>query len=273
MQFIAIYNKIKNSGDYIMNENQIPLKVVILAAGRGERLNSDKAQIPKHMREVAGKPLLYYILKAVDFIENKNDIIIIVGYLKEKIINTFPEYAFVIQGEHLGYGTGAAVRYAEETIGDYSGDILVLLGDTPLITQESILNMYNEHKKNNNDCTLLSCEIDETLSIGRIVRDENGKFCGIVENRDCSDEQRAKIKEYNASVMLFNSKKFFEQAACLNNNNNSNEYYLTDVPGLFLKNNYKVGVFKSANANEIHGVNSMEELALVESILLSTSTK
>jgi bifunctional N-acetylglucosamine-1-phosphate-uridyltransferase/glucosamine-1-phosphate-acetyltransferase GlmU-like protein len=128
------------------------LKVVILAAGKGKRLQSEETQIPKHMREVAGKPILEYVLKSVDFIDKK-DIIIVVGFKKEMITEAFPEYMFAIQEETnpLGYGTGAAVRYAERIIGDFDGDILVLMGDSPLVTKNTLLNLYDEHKKNNND--------------------------------------------------------------------------------------------------------------------------
>ena len=84
-----------------MSENIKNLKVIILAAGKGKRLNSEDAQIPKAMRKANGKPLLEYVLKSVDFIENKKDIIIIVGYLKETIMGSFPEYTFAVQNEQL----------------------------------------------------------------------------------------------------------------------------------------------------------------------------
>jgi len=246
---------------------------VILAAGRGTRLNSGEVLIPKPLRKVSGNPILHYVLKSVDFIDKK-DIIIVVGFMKEMIIEAFPEYTFAIQDDNnsLGYGTGAAVRYTEKTIGEYDGDILVLLGDMPLITQKTLLNLYNEHKIKNNDCTNLSCEINETLALGRIIRDNNGNFREIIENRDCTDEQR-KIIEYNTGNAIFNSKKLFEQLSNLKNNNKSNEYYLTDIPKIFFDNNYKVGVYKSETANEIHGANSIEEINLIENILNVNSTK
>ena len=222
------------------------LKVIILAAGRGTRLNSDEANIPKHMRKVNGKPILDYMLNTLNFIK-KEDIILIVGYLKEIIMETFPEYTFVIQDLEKGYGTGAAAKCAEEAIGDFSGNIFILQGDSPLITKETLMSMQNEHIKNNNDCTILSCELNEVLRLGRIVRGENGEFIEIVENRDATEKQKQEIKEYNASVMLADSKKLFEQLKNLKNNNNSGEYYLTDIPKLFLANNYKVGVYKSLN--------------------------
>jgi len=249
-----------------------PIKAVILAAGQGKRLQSEQAQIPKHMRKAAGKPVLYYVLKSVDFIKDKKDIIIVVGYLKEMITEAFPEYSFVEQDLEKEYGTGAAVRCTEEAVGNYSGDIFVLMGDAPLITQETLLNMRHEHFVNKNDCTILSCEINEVLSLGRIIRDKNGNFCKIVENKDATEEQK-QIKEYNASVMLANSKKLFEQLKNLKNNNKSGEYYLTDIPKLFLENKYKVGVYISKNEVEIYGADSLEDLERVEKIIIANSAK
>ena len=244
------------------------VKAVILAAGKGKRLQSEKMQIPKPMREAAGQPLLYYVLKSIDFIQDKKDIIMIVGYLKEMIMQAFPGYVFVVQDIDKGYGTGAAARCAEEAVGGFSGDIFILFGDAPLVTQETLLNMREEHIKNNNDCTILSCEVNEVLALGRIIRDNSGNFCRIVENKDCTSEQK-NIKEYNASVMLANSEKLFEQLKNLTNNNSSAEYYLTDIPKLFLENNYNVGVYKSKNKNEIYGADSIEELERIENIIKS----
>ena len=250
------------------------LKAVILAAGKGKRLNSEVLQIPKHMRKAAGKPILEYVLKSVDFI-GKKDIIIVVGYMKEMIMEYFPEYTFAIQDDEnsLGYGTGAGVRYAETAIGEFSGDILVLMGDMPLTSQETLIKLYNKHKNNNNYCTNLSVEINDILSLGRIIRDENNNFCGIIENKDATEEQKQNIKEYNTGNAIFNSTKLFEQLAHLKNNNKSGEYYLTDIPKLFLENNYKVGVYKSENAHEIYGANSIEELELIENIIKAISAK
>ena len=248
------------------------LKAVILAAGKGKRLQSEQVQIPKHLRVAAGKPLLHYVLKSIDFIENKEDIIIIVGYLKEMIMQAFPAQTFVVQDMEKGYGTGAAVKCAEEAVGDFSGDILIHSGDMPLITRETLIYLRDQHIKNKNDCTILSCEVDDVLTLGRIVRDNSGNFLEIVENKDCTDEQK-NIKEYNTCVMLYNSRKLFEQLKNLKNNNKSGEYYLTDVPKLFLDNNYKVGVCKAINNYEIYGVDSIEDLNRIEDILEANSTK
>jgi len=250
------------------------LKVVILAAGEGTRFNSEDAKMPKAMRLAAGKPMLHYVLQSVDFVKNKKDIIIVVGYLKETIMEAFPEHTFVIQqiDRSLGYGTGYAVKCTEREVGDEAEDILVLMGDMPLVRKETLLNLYREHKEKNNECTNLSVEIDENLALGRIVRASDGSFLEIVENRDCTIEQR-KIIEYNTGNAIFNSKKLFEQLANLKNNNKSGEYYLTDIPKLFLEQGYRVGVHKSKNETEIFGANSMEELRVIEKILRDNSTK
>jgi bifunctional UDP-N-acetylglucosamine pyrophosphorylase/glucosamine-1-phosphate N-acetyltransferase/UDP-N-acetylglucosamine pyrophosphorylase len=248
------------------------IKAVILAAGKGKRLQSEEEQTPKAMREVAGKPILHYVLNSIDFIKKEN-IIIVVKYLKEMITDAFPEYTFVVQqDEQFGYGTGFAVKCTEQAIGAFSGNILVLMGDMPLVTRQTLLNLCSEHIANNNDCTNLSCETNEPLPTGRIIRDNAGNFREIIENKDCTDEQR-KITEYNTGNAIFNSQKLFEQLKNLKNNNKSGEYYLTDIPKLFFENNYRVGVCKSENETEIHGANSIEELNLIETILKSNSAK
>jgi bifunctional N-acetylglucosamine-1-phosphate-uridyltransferase/glucosamine-1-phosphate-acetyltransferase GlmU-like protein len=256
-------------------ENEIKnLKAIILAAGKGTRLHSEDILMPKHMREAAGKPIIYYVLKSVDFIDKK-DILLVVGHMKEAIMEKFPEQNFVIQdviNNPLGYGTGAAVRYTQKEIGDFVGDVMVLMGDAPLVTEETLINLYIEHKKNNNDCTNLSYEINDNLTLGRIIRDKNGNFLEIIENRDANEEQK-KITEYNSGNAIFNSKKLFEQLGNLKNNNKSNEYYLTDIPKIFMRNNYKVGVYKSANSKEIHAVNTKEDLDYIEKIITANSTK
>ena len=246
------------------------LKVVILAAGQGKRLQSEQAQIPKAMRKANGNPLLHYVLKSADFIEDKKDIIIVVGFLKEMIMQAFPEYMFAIQEERKG--TGHAVKITKELLKDYTGNILILLGDMPLIQRETVEKLIETHEKNGNKCTVLSCNMDEVLSFGRIIRDENNNFVEILENKDCPPELK-NIKEYNTGVMIFDSVKLFEQLENLQNNNNSGEYYLTDVPKLFNENYYKVGVYATDNQNEFYGVSSEEDLKFIENILKYNSAK
>lgn len=245
---------------------ELIMKAIILAGGPGKRLQSEVAQIPKHLRKVAGKPVLQYVLNAVDFLDKK-DIVIVVGFLKEMIMDTFSEYNFAIQDNPLG--TGHAVKCAKDKLEGYKGDVLILLGDAPLIEQSTIKNLMQYHQKNKNHCTILSCYIDEHMPLGRIIRDDKDseKFLEIIEEKDCTPAQK-NIREYNTGVMICDSEKLFEELDNLKNNNNSREYYLTDVPKLFFEKNYKTGVYKSSNREEIYGVNTVEDLQAVEKILL-----
>ena len=242
------------------------MKAIILAAGKGKRIKSETMQIPKHMRKVAGKPILQYVLDAVNFIDKK-DIIIVVGFLKEMIIDAFEGYNFALQEEQLG--TGHAVKCAKDKLEGYKGNVFVILGDTPLLEKSTLENMMKYHQTNKNHFTILSCYTDEYMPLGRIIRDDKDteKFLGIVEEKDCTAEQK-EIREYNAGVMLFDSEKLLEELENLKNNNNNKEYYLTDVPKFFLEKKYKTGVYKSQNKNEIYGVNTIEDLQIVEKILL-----
>lgn len=247
------------------------MKAIILAAGQGTRLKSESHQLPKVLHQANGHPLLHYVLKALDFIYKK-DITIVVGFLKEMIMNDkeFCDYNFAIQSERLG--TGHAVKCAGDYFTDYDGDVVILCGDAPLINKQTLVDMEQFHKTNNNDCTMLSCYIDETLTgLGRIIKDGD-TFKEIVEDKDCTDEQR-QIKEYNTGVMIASSKKLFEELENLKTNNSKNEYYLTDIPKLFLSKGYNVGVLTTSDKNEILAVNTMEELEIVENALKANSTK
>jgi UDP-N-acetylglucosamine diphosphorylase/glucosamine-1-phosphate N-acetyltransferase len=241
------------------------MKAIVLAAGPGKRLQSETAQIPKHMRKVAGKPILQYVLNAINFI-NKEDIIIVVGFMKEMIIEAFSEYSFTIQEELLG--TGHAVKYAKDKLERYKGNVLILYGDMPLIEQSTLKNFIEYHQTSKNQCTILSCYIDEYMPLGRIIRDDKDseKFLGIVEEKDCSAEQK-NIREYNTGVMIADSEKLFEELENLKNNNNNKEYYLTDIPKLFSEKNYNTGVYKSKNKHEIYGANTIGDLQAIEKIL------
>ena len=247
------------------------MKAIILAAGKGKRIESETAQIPKHLRKVAGKPVLQYVLDAIDFIDKK-DIIIVVGYLKEMIMDAFSEYNFVIQKEILG--TGYAVKCTKDNLEGYKGDVLIIPGDTPLLEKDTLEKFIKYHQDNKNHCTVLSCFNEEQLQLGRIIRDskDSEKFLAIVEDKDCTPEQK-NIREYNTAVMIADSEKLFEELENLKNNNNNKEYYLTDVPALFLEKNYKTGVYKTENQNEIYGVNTLEELQLVEKIIFDANSK
>lgn len=241
------------------------MKAVILAAGKGKRLHSEQFSAPKVLREANGKPLLRYVVNNLSFIPDKKDIIIVAGYKKEMVFNAFNEgYTFAVQDEQLG--TGHAVNCAREALKDYDGPVLVCYGDMPLFKKETYENLVKVHEEAGNDCTVLTGVSDRGLAYGRIIRDENGSFKGVVEDRDCTPEQK-KINELNVGIYVFDSKKLFSCLGELKNSNAQGEYYLTDVPTIMMSKGYKIGTYTTHDDTEILGVNTPEELALCESLL------
>jgi len=241
------------------------MKAIVLAAGKGKRLLSEECHIPKGMRLVCGKPLLGYVTETIDFIDAK-DIHIVVGFEKEKIIEAFKDrgYNFPVQDKMLG--TGHAVECAYEGLKDYDGELVVICGDTPLIEKSTILAMIEQHRKNKNSCTILSCIGEKGLALGRMVHDENGKLTGIVEHKDCTPEQ-LEICEYNAATYIFDAKAMFRALEKVGYNNNQGEKYLTDVPMIMLQEGLNVESYASQNSYEILGVNTPEDLATAEKLV------
>ena len=241
------------------------MKAVILAAGKGKRLHSEQFSAPKVLREANGKPLLRYVVNNLSFIPDKKDIIIVAGYKKEMVFNAFNEgYTFAVQDEQLG--TGHAVNCAREALKDYDGPVLVCYGDMPLFKKETYENLVKVHEEAGNDCTILTGVSDRGLAYGRIIRDENGSFKGVVEDRDCTPEQK-KINELNVGIYVFDSKKLFSCLGELKNSNAQGEYYLTDVPTIMMSKGYKIGTYTTHDDTEILGVNTPEDLVLCESLL------
>jgi UDP-N-acetylglucosamine diphosphorylase/glucosamine-1-phosphate N-acetyltransferase len=236
------------------------MRAIILAAGKGKRLQSEMFDIPKVLRRVKGRALLDYVRESIDFIPEK-DTVIVVGYKKEHVIENTPgEYTFVTQQEQLG--TGHAVLCAKDEFTDYDGDVLVLYGDMPLIKRETYMSLIEKHVSESAACTILTAVTDNPLAYGRIIR-MDGRITDIVEQRDCTPEQ-LKIRELNAGVYVFKSRLLFEKLRYLKNDNAQGEYYLTDVPKLLIADNLKVESYTVGNINEIVGVNTPEDLEFCE---------
>ena len=240
------------------------LKAVILAAGKGTRLQTEGNTLPKVMRVAAGKPLLAHVLSALDFIA-PGDCVIVVGYKKESVMDAFSGYCFAEQTEQLG--TGHAVMAAFSALQDYDGELLVCCGDMPLIKKETYAALVDAHMKGSNACTILSGSAADKLPYGRILRDEKGDFAGMVEDKDATEEQK-KITELNSGVYVFNAKALRSVLSELKSDNAQGEYYLTDAPLLLKQKGYGVGVCKRDLGYEIIGVNTPEQLKQTEELLL-----
>jgi len=240
------------------------MKAIILAGGKGTRLIDPANPAPKVLREANGKPLIQYVLSALDHIA-KEDITIIVGFMREMVMERFPEYPFAIQEQQLGTGHAVMCAIEASDLESYDGDVAVLCGDAPLINKSTILELERIHHEAGNACTILSCLSYEDDSFGRIIR-ENGNVVGIVEAKDCTPEQRA-IPEKNSGLCIFDCKSLCETIKLVGNDNKQGEYYLTDVPKLLIEQGKKVDAYITEDKSQLMGVNTVEDLAIIEQML------
>lgn len=241
--------------------------VIILAAGKGVRMKSEK---PKVFHEICGKPILSYVLDTV-FDLGLKDIFVVLGH-KSEIIRKFYDrlsIAFVEQREQLG--TAHAVMQVEPKLKSYKGAILVLNGDMPLIKSDTLRRFIGEHTSSKAQATVLTAEMDDPGSFGRIVRGVEGEIIRIVERKDASDME-LNIKEINTGTYCFEPNVLFPALKEIKPTNVQKEYYLTDCIALFKNKGYKVSSVKLRDSTEAIGVNTKEELELVQRILLREAT-
>jgi bifunctional UDP-N-acetylglucosamine pyrophosphorylase / glucosamine-1-phosphate N-acetyltransferase len=243
------------------------LAVAILAAGLGKRMKSPEK--PKVMFEICSRPMIQYVVElALDV--NADKIIPIVGYHREQVIdflnNLYPDnhIEYAVQAEQ--HGTGHAIMQTESLLKDFEGDVLILSGDVPLLKLETVEKLIDEHYENNRCATLLTTVFKDSSGYGRIVRDENGNFLKIVEEKDASEEEK-KIKEINPAIYIVNAKILFDSLKKITTENNQKEYYLTDIFHFIPKE--KTGTVVTDDELEVTGVNSIEQLAEMEKALES----
>ena len=240
------------------------IRAIVPAAGKGSRLQKISGDVPKAMFRVLNRPMLESVLDNLSFVDQKG-ICIVVGYGKEKIMEHFGDsYCYVEQKQQLG--TGHAVMECAEEFKDFDGSVLITFGDMPLFRKEEMEAMCRQHEANGADCTLMTAHNASLKMWARVLRDENGKFARVVEGKDCNPEQ-AKIKELFSGVMVFNSKSLFQilpQVGCANA---QEEYYVTEVPELMVKNGMKVETYFTKDGDDLRGINTPEDLEVCERIL------
>ena len=225
------------------------VQVVVLCAGKGTRMKSEKAKV---MHEIMGQPMSKYIYDLAKEISD-NKPIFVVGHKKEQIEDYYKDTVdYVEQKEQLG--TGHAVMITKDFLNP-DDHILILCGDTPLIKMESIKTII-EH--NTSDAVILSSIVENPFGYGRIVKDTQGRFEKIVEEKDADDKQRA-IKEINAGMYIVKGKMIIDNIDKLSNENAKGEYYLTDLFELLKKQDKTISV-QNIDKEEILGVNSRVQL-------------
>lgn len=235
------------------------LKTLILAAGKGTRM---KSELPKVLHKVNGIPMVKKIMDILNGLKPEENILIL-GHKKELVTSTLGDIKYVVQEEQLG--TGHAIMMAEEELKGYDGDVMVVCGDTPLLREETLAKLWEKHRESGAATTVLSSVYENPFGYGRIIK-EDGLVKAIVEQKDATPEQAA-VKEVNAGVYCFDSKKLFDALSKINNNNKNGEYYLTDVIGIHVDAGEKVESYILEDNIEILGVNSKVELAQADSVL------
>jgi bifunctional UDP-N-acetylglucosamine pyrophosphorylase / glucosamine-1-phosphate N-acetyltransferase len=240
-----------------------PINVLILAAGLGTRMKSDQAKV---LHRLGSRPLIAHVLRTAAAL-NPENIFVVVGHQAEKVeaaaraaldINTAEKLRFVLQTEQ--HGTGHAVKCASEAIKNARCLLAVFYGDTPAVKADTLRKLIAEHETGRHAATLVTINIDPPPAYGRIIRDQQGRFAQIVEQRDCTPEQAA-ITELNPGFYCFDIPALLTALDKLTPHNAQGEYYLTDVPQHMLAAGLSVGTVFHDDAHELDGINTRAELA------------
>lgn len=246
------------------NMDRRPLAAIILAAGKGTRMKSD---LPKVAHPVADHPMVWWVVRAVRE-TGANPIVIVVGYGADVVREIFKgddaDLRFVTQHEQLG--TGHATDCARDVLANFIGDVLVLAGDGPLIRAATIRTMCDRQREADAVATLATSVIDDPTGYGRIVRDADGGFVEIVEQKNATEEQKA-IHEVYPSYACFDNGALFECLRTLKPNEVTGEYYVTDVPMMMRAAGLRIEVVDAVPSEDVLSINTLEQLADVDAIL------
>ncbi|WP_280874970.1 MULTISPECIES: bifunctional UDP-N-acetylglucosamine diphosphorylase/glucosamine-1-phosphate N-acetyltransferase GlmU [unclassified Paenibacillus] len=231
---------------------------IVLAAGQGKRM---KSKLYKVLHPVCGKPMVGHVVTALEHIKTTRTVVV-VGHGAEAVqayLGDRVEYA--LQEKQLG--TGHAVLQAKPLLEGKDGLTIVICGDTPLVSEETLQDMIRTHQEKGAAATILTAVIEEPRGYGRIIRDTQGHVTAIVEEKDCDDEQR-EVQEINTGTYCFDNRKLFDALASVKNDNAQNEYYITDVIGILAGSGDKIEGCIMRDIRESIGVNDRLALSQAE---------
>ena len=240
--------------------------IVILAAGLGKRMNNPDE--PKVLAKLNGLPLIYYVLRTTISL-NPDKIYVIVGhhkeklitYIKDKFLKQYPSLniEYVVQTEQLG--TGHAVKCCANSFENYTGKVLILSGDVPLLKPDTLAEFIENSK--GCDLSVLTSMAPNPFGYGRILRDSDEQIIGIKEEKDATELEQL-INEINSGIYFVDACLLFSLLEEVGNSNSQSEYYLTDIVSIGLEKGKKVVANTIASLSEVQGVNTLEQLQKLE---------
>ena len=235
-----------------------PLATVILAAGKGTRMDSD---IPKVLHEIGGKSMIVHVIHTANDL-GAEKIITVLGYKYEMVQKVLENETVecVLQLNQLG--TAHAVMQCQNILENFLGNVLILYGDVPLTKVETLSKLLDVHEQKSAWSTILTTDLPDPAGYGRIIRNPDDSLLKIVEEKDATDEEK-NVTEINSGIYVFDTQTLFRLLPLVGNNNKQNEYYLPDVINLIIKEKGKVAIDKIINYIEIQGVNNTEQLTEV----------
>lgn len=235
------------------------IAAVVLAAGEGARMRSD---LPKVLHRISGRPMVAYVVDAVREAGIRRALVVVSKQPKE-MTAWLSGAEVVVQKEQLG--TAHALLKAEPHLRDFKGTVLVLCGDTPLISPETLKAMARHHRKTGAAATILTTVMQNPTGYGRVLRTADSVE-RIVEERDASPPER-KIKEINTGTYCFDKEKLFSSLPKIQRENRQKEFYLTDVIEILRASGHKISSYQASEEAEVMGVNTRKELAEAERIM------
>ena len=243
------------------NEYDEYVMTIIMAAGKGTRMNSKKSKL---VHKIYGKELVTRVVELAEKVGSE-EIVTVVGHLREQVQEVLGDRVkYAYQDDLLG--TGHAVMQAKEYLEGKKGKVVILYGDVPIIRKETLENLINKSIKSKEYATLLTAKYDNPTGYGRIIRDEGGNIKAIVEEKD-ADPLQKEIKEINSGIYCFDIEELLNALKKLTNDNSQGEYYLTDVIKIMNEEGLKTGAVIVEDNTEILGVNDRSQLELLTRVL------
>ena len=232
--------------------------VVVLAAGKGTRMKSDK---PKVLHAVNGQPMIQWVLEAA--VQVADHVVVVVGHQADRVKGAVKAFSvsFALQKELLG--TGDAVKSALPFIEESMSHVVILCGDVPLIRSKTIESLIKTHYKNKNDVTLLAVEVEDPFGYGRVILDRGQQVKAVREEADAAPDEKG-VRLINSGLYCV-SRPFLERAVpALDCDNAQKEFYLTDIIALACQWGCRAGVMKGGNPKEVAGINTLDQLLTAE---------